>query len=134
MAAQMACRLLLSSEAADKLTASTAPFKNVAANDPYAGYIAYCAQNGIMAGYADGTFQSGNSLSGYAVLKILLGTLGYDATAEGFVGSNWAINVAIKASQLGLTDGLNKNFHGGDVVTQEEACLYALNTLRAPRA
>ena len=64
-------------------------------------------------------------------MKLLLGALGYDASAEVFVGMNWALNVTIKVKKLGLADGLKENFRGTAVVTQEEACLYAVNTLKA---
>ncbi|MBR5471768.1 MAG: S-layer homology domain-containing protein [Oscillibacter sp.] len=131
MAAQLICRLLLTPAVADTLSASSAPFKDVNASHPYAGAIAYCAAQGFISGYADGTFNPDGSLSGLALMKLLLGALGYDASAEVFVGMNWALNVTIKVKKLGLADGLKENFRGTAVVTQEEACLYAVNTLKA---
>lgn len=131
MAAQMVCRLVLGPDAADALTASEAPFSDIPADDPYAGYIAYAKEGGIISGYSNGTFRPDNQLSGYAVMKMLICALGYDAVAEGLVGSNWDLQTAKMTSQLGLTDGLNKKFTGSSAVTSEDACLFIMNTLKA---
>ncbi|WP_455580566.1 S-layer homology domain-containing protein, partial [Dysosmobacter sp.] len=97
----------------------------------FAGYITYCAKEGIINGYADGTFRPSATLNGYAFMKMLLGALGYDAAEEQFTGANWAINVAKLAIGIDLDDGLTEAFNGSKAVTREEACLYALNTLQA---
>jgi hypothetical protein len=96
----------------------------------FAGYIAYLSKNGVVSGYADGTFRPADPLSGYAFMKMLLGALGYDAVTEGYVGSNWGVNVAKQAVGISLNKG-NDNFIGTAPVTREEAALYAFNTLKA---
>ena len=111
--------------------ADAAPYKDVPTTNTFAGYIAYCPKEGIISGYADGTFRPAASLSGYAFMKMLLGALGYDATAEGYTGANWSINVAKRALNVGLDDDLKGDFNGTKAVTREEACLYAFNTLKA---
>ena len=103
-AAKIICNLILGPTTASELHADTAPYKDVPANGEFAGYIAYCAKRGIISGYADGTFRPGGTLTGYAFMKMLLGALGYDATLEGYVGSNWSINVAKQALGIGLKD------------------------------
>ena len=130
-AAKIICNLLLGPTAASALVADAAPYSDVAANHPFAGYIAYCQKTGIISGYADGTFKPANSLTGYAFMKMLLGALGYDAANEGYTGANWSINVAKQAISIGLNDGLNGEFNGVKAVNREEACLYAFNTLNA---
>ena len=130
-AAKIICNLILGPTTASELPASVAPFKDVPANSTFAGYIAYCAKEGIVGGYADGTFKPGNSLTGYAFMKMLLGALGYDKDIEGYNGANWSINVAKQALGLGLDAGLKEDFDGQKIVTREEACLFALNTLKA---
>ena len=130
-AAKIICNLILGPTAASALVADAAPYKDVAANHPFAGYIAYCQKTGIISGYADGTFKPANSLTGYAFMKMLLGALGYDAANEGYTGANWSINVAKQAISIGLNDGLNGEFNGVKAVNREEACLYAFNTLNA---
>ena len=130
-AAKIICNLILGPTTAAELHADTAPYKDVPVTSEFAGYIAYCQKEGIISGYADGTFKPGNSLTGYAFMKMLLGALGYDQEIEGYVGGNWSINVAKQAIAIGLNDSLVDEFNGIKAVTREEACLYAFNTLKA---
>nr|WP_326127445.1 S-layer homology domain-containing protein [uncultured Oscillibacter sp.] len=130
-AAKIICNLKLGPTTAAELHADTAPYKDVPANNEFAGYIAYCQKLGIISGYADGNFRPGNPLTGYAFMKMLLGALGYDASLEGYVGANWSINVAKQALHIGLNKGLVDDFNGIKPVTREEACLYAFRTLQA---
>ena len=130
-AAKIICNLILGPTTAGALVADAAPYSDVPANSTFAGYIAYCQKEGIISGYADGTFKPGNTLTGYAFMKMLLGALGYDASVEGYTGANWSINVAKRALGIGLDDGLVSDFNGVKAVTREEACLYAFNTLKA---
>ena len=129
-AAKIICNMILGPTTASALSASSAPFVDVPADSVFAGYITYCAKEGIINGYADGTFRPTAPLTGYAFMKMLLGALGYDADIEGYTGANWSVNVAKQAIGIGLDDG-NDNFVGTKYVTREEACLYALNTLKA---
>ena len=129
-AAKIICNMILGPTTADALSADAAPFKDVPANHVFAGYIAYCAQRGIINGYADGTFKPAGTVTGYQFMKMLLGALGYEGKYEGYTGANWSINVAKQALNLELEDG-NDNFVGTKAVTREEACLYAFNTLKA---
>ena len=129
-AAKIICNLILGPTTASALNATSAPFSDVPTSNEFAGYIAYCSQNGIISGYADGTFRPSAALAGYAFMKMLLGALGYDSTYEGYTGTNWSIQVAKQALGIDLDDG-NDNFNGTDNVTREEACLYAFNTLKA---
>ena len=130
-AAKIICNLILGPTTASALSAGTAPFKDVPVTNTFAGYITYCSQQGIISGYADGTFRPTGTLSGNAFMKMLLGALGYDAANEGYTGANWSINVAKQAISIGLNDGLKGEFNGVKAVNREEACLYAFNTLNA---
>ena len=130
-AAKIICNLILGPTTADALKADTAPFKDVPTSNVFAGYITYCAQQGIISGYADGTFKPGNTLTGYAFMKMLLGALGYDAQIEGYVGANWSVQVGKQALGIHLNDGYVGSFNGTKAVTREEACLFAFNTLEA---
>ena len=105
-AAKIICNLILGPTTASALVADAAPYKDVPTTNTFAGYIAYCAKEGIISGYADGTFKPANTLTGYAFMKMLLGALGYDVTAEGYTGANWSINVAKRALNVGLSDDL----------------------------
>ena len=130
-AAKIICNLILGPTTAAELHATTAPFKDVPTSNTFAGYIAYCAKEGIISGYADGTFRPSGTLTGYAFMKMLLGALGYDAEVEGYTGANWSINVAKQAINIGLNNSLVDDFNGIQAVTRQEACLYAFNTLQA---
>ena len=129
-AAKIICNLILGPTTADALSADSAPFKDVPVTNEFAGYIAYCSQQKIISGYADGTFRPAGTLTGYAFMKMLLGALGYSAEVEGYTGANWSVAVAKQAVGIGLDDG-NDEFVGVKAVTREEACLYAFNTLTA---
>ena len=130
-AAKIICNLILGPTTANALVADAAPYKDVPTNNTFAGYIAYCQKEGIISGYADGTFKPANTLTGYAFMKMLLGALGYDASREGYTGANWSISVGKRALNAGLADGLVGDFNGVKAVTREEACLYAFNMLQA---
>ncbi|WP_302661663.1 S-layer homology domain-containing protein [uncultured Dysosmobacter sp.] len=122
-AAKIICNLILGTTTADALTADAAPYKDVATTNVFAPYIAYCAKEGIISGYADGTFRPANTLTGYAFMKMLLGALGLQADKEGYTGANWSINVAKRAlsDKVDLADGLNGEFNGTKAVTR--ACM-----------
>ena len=130
-AAKIICNLILGPTTASALVADAAPYSDVPTNHTFAGYIAYCQKTGIISGYADGTFKPANSLTGYAFMKMLLGALGYKAEQEGYTGPNWSIQVAKRAMNIGLKDGLIGDFNGVKAVNREEACLYAFNALQA---
>ena len=130
-AAKIICNLILGPTTASALSADTAPYSDVPVSNTFAGYIAYCAQQGIISGYADGTFKPAAPLTGYAFMKMLLGALGYDAEIEGYVGANWSVQVAKQALAIGLNAGLDDEFNGAKALNREEACLYAFNTLQA---
>ena len=129
-AAKIIACMMLGKTTAEALGTSAAPFKDVPAGSTFAGYIAYCVESGLIDGYADGTFRPQNTLTGFAFLKMLLTALGYDSAIEGYTGANWTVNVAGRATQIGLTDG-NEDFVGSRAATREEACLYAVNALKA---
>ena len=130
-AAKIICNMILGPTTASALVADAAPYKDVPANHTFAGYIAYCQKEGIISGYADGTFRPANTLTGYAFMKMLLGALGYDSDVEGYTGPNWSIAVAKRALNAGLADDMKGDFNGVKAVTREEAALFAFNTLKA---
>ena len=129
-AAKIICNLILGPTTASALSAGTAPFKDVPVTNTFAGYITFCSQQGIISGYADGTFRPQGTLSGNAFMKMLLGALGYDGSIEKYTGPNWQVSVIKRASGIGLDDG-NDEFLGSKAVTRQEAALYAFNMLQA---
>ncbi len=129
-AAKVITYLTMGKAAADKLSASADPFTDVPAARWSAGSIAYCKQQGIIAGYGDGKFGPTDTVTGYQFAKMLLVAIGYDATIEGFNGADWQVNVAKRAFANKLSDG-NDAFAGTNAANREEAALYVKNTLLA---
>ena len=101
-AAKILCNMM--SGNIDAYTGNTA-FSDVPADNIYAPYIEYCAANGIVSGYGDGTFHPDGFVTGDEFLKMLLVALGYDGAEEGISGSSWAAQVELLANDLGLTKG-----------------------------
>lgn len=94
------------------------------------GYIAYASKTGIVAGIGGGKFNPNGSVTGTQAAKMLLCALGYDATIEGYTGSNWSVNVLNDADAAGLL----KNLSGVDMskaLTREQAAQMMFNALKA---
>ena len=128
-AAKIISYLLLGNKTAEGL-AGSGKFTDVAANSWSAGFVDYCAATGVVAGVGNGKFDPNGSLTTLQFAKMLLVALGYDATIEKFVGTDWSINVSAKANQVGLLNGLDVG--ANDTLTREQAAKMCLNTLKAP--
>ena len=128
-AAKIISYLLLGNKTAEALVGSN-KFSDVAATNWAAGFIDYCASESIVSGVGDGKFDPNGQLTGYQFAKMLLGALGYDATIQGFNGTDWQINVSKIANLVGLFEGLN--IKGTDVLNREQAAQMAFNTLKSP--
>ena len=128
-AAKLVAYLTLGQKAADALQGSGKVFSDVAASNWACGYIEYCAAAGYLAGVGEGKFDPNGALTGVAFAKLMLCCLGYDATAEGYVGSTWAINVVKQANALELFADEDKSVNA--VVTRQEAAAMMLNTLKS---
>ena len=127
-AAKIIAYLLIGNAAqADALSTSNDPFTDVPASHWAAGYIAYCANAGIINGMGDGTFAPDSPVTGLQFAKMLLCALGYNANDE-YVSDDWSI----KVSKDALTLELFKSNLGGATntpATREECALYAFNIL-----
>ena len=77
-AAKIICNLILGPTTASALVADAAPYKDVPTNHTFAGYIAYCQKEGIISGYADGTFKPAATLTGYAFNTLKATMVEYD--------------------------------------------------------
>lgn len=62
---------------ANKSTYGVTKFPDVKANEWYAPYIGYCADQKIVSGYLSGNFGPNDNISEKAFLKMVLGLLGY---------------------------------------------------------
>ena len=118
-AAKIITYMLVGQEAADKLVTTIAPYSDVAANRWSAGSIAYCTNEGIIAGDGNGKFAPTESVLGLQFAKMLLVALGYDPQIEKLVGNSWAINTAKLAASAGLDKGLDISLSAA--LTREQA-------------
>ena len=126
-AAAIICRMLLGDDA-ENLTTNSTVFSDVAADRWSVGYIGYCAQQNILAGTGNGTFNPEGELTGLAFAKMLLVALGYDPAIEQYVGNDWAVNVAADAVDAGIAvSGVIM----ADAMTREQAAQMAYQTLEA---
>ena len=128
-AAKMITYMLLGKSEADKLVAVVAPYTDVAANRWSAGAIAYCANEGIIAGVGNGKFNPTGELTGLQFAKMLLVALGYDPAVEKLTGSTWAVNTAKLALNADLDDDIDATL--STAISRQNAAQMAFNTLKA---
>ena len=127
-AAKIIAYLELGSKAADAL-AGGATFTDVASTRWSAGFVGYCAQAGVVAGY-DGKFDPAGQLTALQFGKMLLVEIGYDAKAAGMVGTDWAINTSKLMAKAKLMDKIDGSVN--QVLTREKAAQMCLNALKTP--
>ena len=77
-----------------------------------AGFIKYCQSVGIIAGQSATKFAPDQTVTAQEAAKMLLVTLGYDATKAGLVGINWASKTNALADENGLLEDVNTSFTG----------------------
>ena len=128
-AAKIIAYLELDSKAADALVGG-ATFTDVASTRWSAGFVGYCTKAGVVAGVGNGKFDPAGQLTALQFGKMLLVELGYDAKAEGMVGTDWAINTSKLMAGTKLMDGISGSVN--QVLTREKAAQMCLNALEAP--
>lgn len=95
-------------------------------------YVAYCNEMGIVAGRNATTFDPYGKVTGIETAKMLLCLIGFDAKAQGYVGSNWKTHVLADAKNMGLLAGFASDYNADKAITREEAAQMMLNALKAP--
>ena len=83
-------------------------FTDVDADDWYAGYVNYCGDAEYIKGFEDDSFRADENVTGYQVLAMILRAVGYDKNNE-FTGTNWTINVASTAAEVGLLKNVDSS-------------------------
>jgi len=75
-----------------------------------AGYINYCAAQGIVSGRGNNTFDPDGYITGFEYMKILLVALGYDAVEEKLANDrDWKLFTVTTAAEPGLTEAFDEN-------------------------
>ena len=94
------------------------------------GYIKYCYSQGVIAGKGNGIFAPNDKVTALEAAKMLLVAIGYNATVQGYVGGEWAINVVRDAQLSGFYDEL-KCLTSGKVLSRDEAAQMIYNAIGA---
>jgi len=115
----------------EELYAAAIDFEDVPADQWAASYIAYCAKTGIVAGTSATTFSPDKNITGLETAKMLLVVLGFDAKEQGYVGSDWKVNVLRDAKVMGLLEGFAADYDVDDLITRDEASNMMLNALKS---
>lgn len=95
---------MLNKESEAKSRSLNSNFYDVDKNAWYLPYVNYMSDNSLVAGYADGSFAPGSSITYAEALTVICRTLGY---SEEDVGYYWPNNYMKQGEVLGLTDGIS---------------------------
>ena len=107
----------------------TSSFADVPATHVFADAVAFCVARGIVAGYGDGNYGLTDNVKGWAVAKMVLVAMGYDAKAYGMEGTGSALNTITLASSLGLFAGMKADFVATEAASREECAQIVYNAL-----
>lgn len=109
--------------------AGTSSFTDVPATHTFADAVAYCVGKGIVEGYGNGLYGVGDNVKGWAVAKMVLVAMGYDAEAYGLTGTGAALRTIELATDIGLFDGMNTDFVATEAASREECAQIIYNAL-----
>ena len=94
-------------------------------------YINYCRITGLADGMTATTYAPKREVTGVQFLKLMLTTLNFDTSKEGYTGTGWDINVLNRANEIGLTAGLADGWKAIAPVKRGEAAQILVNALTA---
>lgn len=129
--AKMLAYIMNSGEDVGEMYAGACTFAD-SANHWAAGYIAYCAQEGLINGKNATTFAPDAKVTGTEAAKMILGALGHDGETAGMIGSAWAstaLSLAKKANLIGALNNLTCNMN--QPLSRQNAAQMLLNGLKA---
>lgn len=119
--------LLSTAEPEQETTQTYVPFYD-AQTSWAAPYIAYCAEQNVIAG-DNGRFRPSDSVTLRELAKMLLVILGEDPAR--YVGASWAANVDEDAFTRGIYTGLTAGY--GTAASRDDACLLIYNAMLCPK-
>ena len=136
-AAKIITYVTIGKTAADRLALVPTQFKDVPATHWASGFVAYCSDRHIIAGYGDGNFGPSDNVTAAQMAKMLLVALGYGRNDE-YVGTNWMLNAIVDGQRVDRTGGdfpnmaiLTGNANFAAAATRDEIALYTFNALRS---
>lgn len=110
--------------------AGTSSFTDVPGTHTFADAVAFCVARGIVAGYGNGLYGVADNVKGWAVAKMVLVAMGYDAKAYGLTGSGQdALNTITLATEVGLFNGMAADFKATEAASREECAQIVYNAL-----
>jgi len=101
-----------------KASNATSGFFDISLGSWYTPYINYAVSQGILSGYADGSFAPNNTITFAEAITILLRTLGYNEENVGYFWPNNYVNVA---ATLGVSSEIYCN--PNDIITRATAAI-----------
>lgn len=107
-------------------TGAKSTFKDMAGYDWADGYVGYAQSLGIIAGYPDGTFRPGNTVSYDEALTMIVSALGYTKQCKEMNGT-WPAIYVQKARVLGITDDVKAG--GSTGANRGDIAIYLYNML-----
>lgn len=93
-------------------------------------YIAFCVNEGIIAGKGNNTFAPSANVTGSEAAKMLLVALGYNTTYEKIGGATWQTTTDVLANKAGLYKDLG-SMNTSEPLTRDNAAQMIYNTLNA---
>ena len=126
------CKLAVLAEGnGDQVTGSAyrTLFSDVPASNWAAPYVNLAYEEGLVAGYGDGTFGPDDGVTAGQAATIVLHMLGYE---NDDIGPFWPEDYMEKAASLGLLDGVDKP--ADQILTRGDAALLLYNMLRQDTA
>ncbi|MHB9143950.1 MAG: S-layer homology domain-containing protein [Symbiobacteriia bacterium] len=102
-------------------------FSDVAADHWASGYVNIASQQGIIAGFPDGTFHPEDPVTYAQALTIVVRMLGYSPVTEG--KGTWPSNYIVRAAMIGFTSGVS--FAAGDPASRGNVARFVDNSLTA---
>ena len=123
-AAAMIARMLLGRDVADSLPAAVS-FPDVPANSMYAGYISYCAAEGIIVGVG-GRFYPNNNVTGVQLAIMLLRALGLSDDPGRYSGGTGSMYAILDGMKFGI---LTTDVDYTQPATREQTAQYIFNAL-----
>ena len=111
-----------------------ATFSDVPVGNWAEGYVNYCANLGIMAGWTENgqkVFNPSGNVTGVELTKMLLCLVGYKADIQGYTNSNsWQTNVLLDGASAGITNNYTPSVYSA--APRQWTARLLVNAINAP--